>query len=91
MHTNSHPGQEFNYVLEGNLRFIIRDQAFILNEGDSVDSSNSSCDHAMVALNSKTARVPGYNHVRKTKCPYYISSWIRLNSIHMRISGIISR
>jgi transcriptional regulator with XRE-family HTH domain len=55
VYTNSHLGQEFNYVLEGNLRFIIRDQEFILNEGDSV-YFDSSCDHAMVALNNKTAR-----------------------------------
>ena len=55
VHTNSHPGQEFNYVLEGNLLFIIRDQEFMLNEGDSV-YFDSSCDHAMVALNNKAAR-----------------------------------
>ena len=55
VHTNSHPGQEFNYVLEGSLRFIIREQDFILNEGDSV-YFDSSCEHAMVALNNKIAR-----------------------------------
>ena len=55
VHTNSHPGQEFNFVLEGSLRFIIRDQDFVLNEGDSI-YFDSSCDHAMVALNDKSAR-----------------------------------
>ena len=55
VHTNSHPGQEFNYVIEGSLRFVIRDQDFVLNEGDSI-YFDSSCDHAMVALNDKTAR-----------------------------------
>ena len=55
VHANSHPGQEFNYVLEGSLRFIIRDQEFVLNEGDSI-YFDSSCDHAMVALNEKPAR-----------------------------------
>ncbi len=55
VHTNSHPGQEFNYVLDGSLRFIIRDQEFVLNEGDSI-YFDSSCDHAMVALNDKQAR-----------------------------------
>jgi quercetin dioxygenase-like cupin family protein/DNA-binding XRE family transcriptional regulator len=55
VHTNSHPGQEFNFVLEGSLRFIIRDQEFILNEGDSI-YFDSSCDHAMVALKNKPAR-----------------------------------
>ena len=55
VHTNSHPGQELNYVLEGSLRFIIREQDFVLNEGDSV-YFDSSCEHAMVALNNKIAR-----------------------------------
>jgi quercetin dioxygenase-like cupin family protein len=55
VHTNSHPGQEFNYVIEGTLRFVIRDQDFVLSEGDSI-YFDSSCDHAMVALNDKTAR-----------------------------------
>jgi len=55
VHTNTHPGQEFNYVLEGSLRFIIRDQEFVLGEGDSI-YFDSSCDHAMVALNDKAAR-----------------------------------
>lgn len=54
-HTNSHPGQEFNYVLEGSLKFIIRDQSIILEEGDSI-YFDSSCDHAMVARNGKQAR-----------------------------------
>ncbi len=53
--TNSHPGQEFNYVLEGSLRFIIRDQEFVLNKGDSI-YFDSSCDHAMVALKGKPAK-----------------------------------
>ncbi len=54
-HMNSHPGQEFNLVLEGSLRFLIRDQEITLNEGDSI-YFDSSCEHAMVALNSKPAR-----------------------------------
>jgi quercetin dioxygenase-like cupin family protein/DNA-binding XRE family transcriptional regulator len=53
--TNSHPGQEFNYVLEGSLKLIIKDNEIILDEGDSI-YFDSSCDHAMVALNNKTAR-----------------------------------
>lgn len=55
VHTNSHPGQEFNYVLEGSLKLIIKDHEFILNEGDSI-YFDSGCDHAMVALNNKPAR-----------------------------------
>lgn len=53
--TNSHPGQEFNYVLDGDLRFIIRDMEFILHEGDSI-YFDSGCEHAMVALNGRPAR-----------------------------------
>jgi len=53
--TNSHPGQEFNYVLEGSLKLIVRDHEIVLDEGDSI-YFDSSCDHAMVALNKKPAR-----------------------------------
>jgi len=53
--TNSHPGQEFNYVLEGSLKFIIKDHEIMLEEGDSI-YFDSCCEHAMVALNDKTAR-----------------------------------
>jgi transcriptional regulator with XRE-family HTH domain len=53
--TNSHPGQEFNYVLEGSLKFIIKDHEIILDEGDSI-YFDSSCEHAMVARNNKPAR-----------------------------------
>ena len=55
VHTNSHPGQEFNYVLEGSLKLIIRDNEIVLEEGDSI-YFDSSCEHAMVALNNKLAR-----------------------------------
>jgi transcriptional regulator with XRE-family HTH domain len=53
--TNSHPGQEFNYVIDGSLKFIIKDHEIILNEGDSI-YFDSSCEHAMVARNNKPAR-----------------------------------
>jgi quercetin dioxygenase-like cupin family protein/DNA-binding XRE family transcriptional regulator len=53
--TNSHPGQEYNYVLEGSLKLIIKDNEITLVEGDSI-YFDSSCEHAMVALNNKTAR-----------------------------------
>lgn len=55
VHTNSHPGQEFNYVLEGSLKLIIMDHEFTLEEGDSI-YFDSGCEHAMVALNDKPAR-----------------------------------
>jgi transcriptional regulator with XRE-family HTH domain len=53
--TNSHPGQEFNLVLEGSLKLIIKDHEIVLNEGDSI-FFDSSCDHAMVALENRPAR-----------------------------------
>ncbi len=52
---NSHPGQEFNLVLEGSLKLIIKDHEIVLNKGDSI-YFDSSCDHAMVALKNKPAR-----------------------------------
>lgn len=51
---NSHPGQEFNYVLEGTLKIYINDHELILNEGDSLyfDSTNK---HGMKAVGDKPA------------------------------------
>lgn len=53
--TNSHPGQEFDYVIEGSIKFYIHDNEIILYEGDSI-FFDSSYKHAMEALNSKSAR-----------------------------------
>lgn len=52
---NSHPGQEFDYVLEGTLKFYIHDNELILEEGDSI-FFDSSYEHAMESLNDKPAR-----------------------------------
>jgi transcriptional regulator with XRE-family HTH domain len=51
----SHPGQEFNFVLEGRLRIHIHDHDIVLEPGDSIfyDSEN---EHAMEALDDKPAR-----------------------------------
>jgi transcriptional regulator with XRE-family HTH domain len=53
--TNTHPGQEFNYMLEGTLKIYIHDNEIILNEGDSI-FFDSSYEHAMEALENKPAR-----------------------------------
>lgn len=53
--TNHHPGQEFDYVIEGSLKIYIHDNEIILNEGDSI-FFDSSYKHAMEALNNKRAR-----------------------------------
>lgn len=52
---NSHPGQEFNYVLEGTLKVVIHHHEIVLNEGDSL-FFDASFKHGMKALNGKTAR-----------------------------------
>lgn len=52
---NAHPGQEFNYILEGSLKLYIHNNEIILNEGDSV-FFDSTHRHAMVALNDKKAK-----------------------------------
>jgi quercetin dioxygenase-like cupin family protein len=54
-HFNSHPGQEFNYVLKGSMKIILDGREIILDEGDSL-YFNSGLKHAMVALNSKPAK-----------------------------------
>lgn len=53
--TNTHPGQEFNYVLEGSLVFYINENEITLNEGDSI-FFDSNYKHAMKALNNKSAK-----------------------------------
>ncbi|HEY8343719.1 MAG TPA: XRE family transcriptional regulator [Bacillota bacterium] len=55
VHFNSHPGQEFNYVLEGDLLIIINGKEKILSEGDAI-YFDSAAPHGMKALNGKTAR-----------------------------------
>jgi transcriptional regulator with XRE-family HTH domain len=55
VHFNSHNGQEFNYVLEGRMKFYIHDQEIILEKGDSI-YFNSELSHAMRALDGTTVR-----------------------------------
>jgi len=52
---NSHPGQEFNYVIEGVLKVIINGHEIILNEGDSL-FFDSGAKHGMKAMNGKPAK-----------------------------------
>lgn len=56
MDFNYHPGQEFNYVIEGTMKIVIGGHEIILNEGDSV-YYDSSYKHAMKALNNKTVKM----------------------------------
>jgi transcriptional regulator with XRE-family HTH domain len=52
---NSHPGQEFNYVINGTMMTIIDGHEVILNEGDSI-YFNSGYKHAMKALNNEQVK-----------------------------------
>jgi quercetin dioxygenase-like cupin family protein len=54
MEYNSHPGQEFNYVLDGKLKIVINGYEIIMNEGDSL-YFDSGLEHGMKALNGKPA------------------------------------
>lgn len=52
---NSHPGQEFNYVLEGELMIYIDGHELLLKEGDSL-FFDSNIKHGMKALGNKPAK-----------------------------------
>jgi len=52
---NAHPGQEFNYVLEGQLKIVVGTNELILNPGDSV-YFDSAIPHGMQAMNGRVAR-----------------------------------
>lgn len=52
---NSHPGQEFNYVVKGTMMSVIDGHEIILNEGDSI-YFNSGYKHAMRALNNQQVK-----------------------------------
>ncbi len=49
---NSHPGQEFNYILEGTLMIVIDGKDFVLNKGDSI-YFDATLQHGMKSLNNK--------------------------------------
>ena len=53
--TNSHPGQEFDYVTSGTLAVTIDDHELILSEGDAL-YFDSNHPHSMRALNDQPAQ-----------------------------------
>lgn len=55
IHLNSHPGQEFNYLLEGSLCVVVDGHEILLEEGDSL-FFDSNLKHGMKALGGQTAR-----------------------------------
>ena len=52
---NSHPGQEFNLLLEGKIKFFLGSKVMILEPGDSI-YFDSGLPHGMVATENKTAK-----------------------------------
>ena len=52
IHKYAHEGHEFNYILEGQMKFFYKDQEVILNPGDSIYFDSGS-EHAMMALGNK--------------------------------------
>jgi quercetin dioxygenase-like cupin family protein len=52
---NAHPGQEFDYLLEGTLRVVVDGHETVLEAGDSV-YFDSGREHAMQALGGRPAR-----------------------------------
>ncbi len=55
IHQNSHPGQEFNMVIEGRMLFNMNGKEQILEEGDSI-YFDSNLPHGMKALDGKTVK-----------------------------------
>lgn len=55
VHLNAHPGQEFNYVLEGTLKIVLDDHELVLNAGDSL-YFDSTVQHGMIAVGGARAQ-----------------------------------
>jgi transcriptional regulator with XRE-family HTH domain len=55
IHTNSHPGQEMDYLLEGRLKIVIHNNEIILEPGDSI-YFDSNYEHGMSALGGVSAK-----------------------------------
>jgi len=55
IHLTSHPGQEFNYMLEGRVCIIINGKEIIMEPGDSL-IFDSQTWHGMKALDGKEAK-----------------------------------
>ena len=53
---NSHPGQEFNYVLKGSVKIAIGKHEVVLNEGDAL-YFDSSFPHGMKAVGHESGAV----------------------------------
>jgi transcriptional regulator with XRE-family HTH domain len=56
LENSAHPGQEFDYVLQGTLKITIDGHEIILNEGDSI-YFDSQYDHSVKALNDMPVKI----------------------------------
>jgi len=52
---NSHPGQEFNYMIEGKLKLFLGEKEMVLHPGDSI-YFDSGLPHGMLAEDGKPAK-----------------------------------
>lgn len=55
IHFNSHPGHEFNYMIEGSMKIVIDGKELVLEEGDSI-YFDATKKHGMQALNNSNAK-----------------------------------
>lgn len=56
IHFNQHPGQEFDFILEGKLKVVVDDKEFILLPGESV-IFDAKKPHGFLALDGKPAKL----------------------------------
>lgn len=52
IHLEKHPGQEFNYVLKGQMKISLNGKEMVLKEGDSI-YFDSGLPHGMLAMNDE--------------------------------------
>jgi transcriptional regulator with XRE-family HTH domain len=69
---HSHPGEEFFYVLEGSVRFLIRERKPMeLGPGDSVQF-DSALDHAYISASREDALILMSNTITDIKLPGFV-------------------
>jgi transcriptional regulator with XRE-family HTH domain len=69
---HSHPGEEFFYVLEGRVRFMIRDRKPMeLAPGDSVQF-DSALDHAYISASDEDALILMSNTITDIRIPGFV-------------------